>query len=98
MDFPRNLKKVNIDINNTRLLGIGETVLPTDYCLLMGELMFVDPPEVGHIIDGEETYEYRRGLQGCPWEAICAELGLTTQQQKNSFRRICEEIKNLKHE
>ena len=89
---------MNINIDNTRLLGIGETVLPTDYCHIDGDFMLVDHPEVGHIIDGDEFYEYRRSLQGCPYEAMCAELGLTTQQQKNSFRRICEEIKNLKHE
>jgi hypothetical protein len=89
---------VNINIENTRLLGIGETVLPTDYCHIEGDFMLVDHPEVGHIVDGDEFYEYRRSLQGCPYEAMCAELGLITQQQKNSFRRICEELKNLKHE
>jgi len=89
---------VNINIDNTRLLGIGETVLPTDYCHIDGDFMLVDHPEVGHIVDGDEFYEYRRSLQGCPYEAMCAELGLITQQQKNSFRRICEELKNLKHE
>ena len=89
---------MNIDLNNTRLLGIGETVLPTDFCFIDGDFMIVDCPEVGHIIDGDEMYDYRRGLQGCPYEAMCAELGLITQQQKNSFRRICEELKNLKHE
>jgi len=87
---------MNINIDNTRLLGIGETVLPTDYCHIDGDFMLVDHPEVGHIVDGDEFYEYRRSLQGCPYEAMCAELGLTTQQQKNSFRRICEEIKSLK--
>ena len=89
---------MNINIENTRLLGIGETVLPTDYCHIEGDFMLVDHPEVGHIVDGDEFYEYRRSLQGCPYEAMCAELGLITQQQKNSFRRICEELKNLKHE
>ena len=88
---------MNIDLNNTRLLGIGETVLPTDFCFIDGDFMIVDCPEVGHIIDGDEMYDYRRGLQGCPYEAMCAELGLTTQQAKNSFRRICEELKNLKN-
>lgn len=88
---------MNINIDNTRLLGIGETVLPTDFCFIDGDFMIVDCPEVGHIIDGDEMYDYRRGLQGCPYEAMCAELGLTTQQAKNSFRRICEEIKNLKN-
>lgn len=87
---------MKIDLDNTRLLGIGETVLPTDFCFIDQEFSLVDHPEVGHIIDGEEMYDYRRGLQGCPYEAMCAELGLITQQQKNSFRRICEEIKNLK--
>ena len=89
---------MKIDSDNTRLLGIGETVLPTDFCYIDHEFSLVDQPEVGHIIDGEEMYDYRRGLQNCPWEAMCAELGLITQQQKNSFRRICEELKNLKHE
>jgi hypothetical protein len=88
---------MQIDLNNTRLLGIGETVLPTDFCFIDGDFMIVDCPEVGHIIDGDEMYDYRRGLQGCPYEAMCAELGLITQQQKNSFRRICEELKNLKN-
>ena len=88
---------MQIDLNNTRLLGIGETVLPTDFCFIDGDFMIVDCPEVGHIIDGDEMYDYRRGLQGCPYEAMCAELGLITQQAKNSFRRICEEIKNLKN-
>ena len=88
---------MHINIDNTRLLGIGETVLPTDYCFIDGDFMLVDHPEGGHIVDGDEFYEYRRSLQGCPYEAMCAELGLTTQQAKNSFRRICEEIKNLKN-
>ena len=88
---------MQIDLNNTRLLGLGETVLPTDFCFIDGDFMIVDCPEVGHIIDGDEMYEYRRSLQGCPYEAMCAELGLITQQQKNSFRRICEELKNLKN-
>ena len=88
---------MHINIDNTRLLGIGETVLPTDYCFIDGDFMLVDHPEVGHIVDGDEFYEYRRSLQGCPYEAMCAELGLTTQQAKNSFRRICEEIKTLKN-
>ena len=88
---------MSINIDNTRMLGIGETVLPTDFCFIDGDFMIVDCPEVGHIIDGDEMYDYRRGLQGCPYEAMCAELGLITQQQKNSFRRICEELKNLKN-
>ena len=89
---------MHINIENTRLLGIGETVLPTDYCYIDGDIMLVDPPEVGRIIDGDESYDYRRGLQGCPWEAIYAELGITSQQAKNAFKRICVELKNLKHE
>jgi len=88
---------MNINIDNTRLLGIGETVLPTDFCFIDGDIMLVDHPEVGHIVDGDEFYEYRRSLQGCPYEAMCAELGLTSQQSKNSFRKICEELKNLKN-
>ena len=90
---------MNISYQNTRALGIGETVLPTDFCYIESSpgdrapyLCMVDEPEVGHIVNGEEFYEYRRSLQGDPYEAMFAELGLVTDVAKEAFRVCCENI------
>lgn len=87
---------MNISYENTRALGIGEKVLPTDFCYIEDgiscELSHVDEPEVGHIVNGEEFYEYRRSLQGDPYEAIFAELGLVTDAAKEALRICCENI------
>jgi hypothetical protein len=47
---------------------------------------------VGHIVTGEEFYEYRRSLQGDPYEAMFAELGLVTDAAKEAFHICCENI------
>jgi len=90
---------MNISYENTRALGIGEKVLPTDFCYIESDcndkapyLSYVDEPEVGHIVTGEEFYEYRRSLQGDPYEAMFAELGLVTDVAKEAFRVCCENI------
>ena len=91
---------MNISYQNTRGLGIGEKVLPTDFCYIESNpgdrapyLAYVDEPEVGHIINGEEYYEYRRSLQGDPYEAMHAELGLVTDVAKEAFKIVCENIR-----
>jgi hypothetical protein len=91
---------MNISYQNTRGLGIGEKVLPTDFCYIESTagdrapyLSYVDEPEVGHIINGEEYYEYRRSLQGDPYEAMHAELGLVTDMAKEAFRIVCENVR-----
>ena len=60
---------MNVNYENTRALGVGEKVLPTDFCYIESSpgdrapyLAYVDEPEVGHIVNGEEFYEYRRSF------------------------------------
>jgi len=91
---------MNVNYENTRALGIGEKVLPTDFCYIESDcndkapyLLYVDEPEVGHIVNGEEFYEYRRSLQGDPYEAMFAELGLQTDMAKEAFRIVCENVR-----
>jgi hypothetical protein len=90
---------MNVNYENTRALGIGEKVLPTDFCYIESDhpdhppyLSCVDEPEVGHIVTGEEFYEYRRSLQGDPYEAMFAELSLVTDAAKQAFRICCENV------
>lgn len=91
---------MNVNYENTRALGVGEKVLPTDFCYIESSpgdrapyLAYVDEPEVGHIVNGEEFYEYRRSLQGDPYEAMFAELGLQTDMAKEAFKIICENVR-----
>ena len=91
---------MNVNYENPRGLGVGEKVLPTDFCYIESDrngapdiLAYVDEPEVGHIVTGEEFYEYRRSLQGDPYEAMFAELGLQTDMAKEAFRIFCENIR-----
>lgn len=89
-----------ITYDNTRALGIGETVLPTDFWSApitqpgeKPELMMVDEPEIGLYITGEELVEYRRSLQGDPWEMMYIELGIMTDCGREAFKIACENVK-----
>lgn len=94
---------MNISFENTRALGVGETVLPSDYYVTplsdieadlgqRGDIMPVTQPEVGKIISDDEVTEYRRLLSADPYEAMIAELGLETEAGRNAFRIACEAI------
>lgn len=95
---------MNVTFDNTRALGVGETVLPSDYWvsavgpttrepidgIVFRQLVPVAQPEVGKIISEDETTEYRRLLSADPYEAMIAELGLETDIAKKFFRVACE--------
>lgn len=85
---------MKITLDNTRALGVGETVLPDDCYRGFGgnsELLLpVTQPEVGKIITEDEQTEYRRLLGSNPHDAIIAELGLETEAGKQAFRVFCE--------
>ena len=91
---------MKIDYENTRQLGIGETIVPSDfYCvpspdgeLEEVELHYVDQPEVGKIITDEELIEYRRSLQADPFDALCADYGIETRMAKEALKLALENI------
>ncbi len=88
---------MKITLENTRALGIGETVLPEDFYVgaTTKSLFQVAQPEVGKIITEDEAMEYRRLLGANPYDAIIAELGLETDAGKNALRVFCELVKVL---
>lgn len=95
-----HIENMNTLYENTRAIGIGEKILPTDFWCVPAtepgekpELYLVDEPEVGKIVTEEELVEYRRSLQGDPYEAMFAELGLSTDVAREAFRICCENIK-----
>jgi hypothetical protein len=89
---------MKIDYENTRQLGIGEVVLPTDFTAIAWdggnekELHYVDEPEVGKIVSLDELVEYRRSLQANPFDAICAEYGIETPMAKEALKLALENI------
>jgi hypothetical protein len=71
--------------NNTRELGNGEQLRPTDYIWLEGE-NDDEPDEFiplghewdGHILDGSEDYAFVRIVQESALESLCREYGIDT--------------------
>lgn len=91
---------MKITLENTRALGVGETVLPDDlYVERCGDSLdyfySVTKPEVGKIITEDETTEYRRLIGSNPYDAIEAELGLETEAGKQALRVALECVKLL---
>lgn len=100
-----DLEQINtmiITYENTRRLGIGETVLSSDFCCIpsteageVPELHYVDKPEVGKIITDEELVEYRRSLQGDPFELICDLHKIETEMGRKAMKIAIANIEVL---
>jgi len=85
---------MTITKDNTRVLGIGETVLPTDYMENDdGSIEEIGQPTVGYIVSNEDPFVFRRSLVGDPYEIMFAELDLKSIEAKKLFRHYCKEIK-----
>lgn len=90
---------MKISYENTRRLGIGETVSSNDFCCIPAtepgekpELHYVDQPEVGKLICDEELVEYRRSLQADPVATICQEYGIETEMGIAALRLALENV------
>ncbi len=93
---------MKINYENTRRLGVGETVTSSDFCCIPAtepgeepELHYVDAPEVGKIVDPEDMIEYRRSLQGDPISLICEQFGIETQMGIEALRVAIANIATL---
>lgn len=71
--------------NNTRELGNGEQLRPTDYIWLEGatddepdEFIPLGHEWDGHILDGSEDYAFVRIVQESALESLCREYGIDT--------------------
>ena len=56
---------MNVNMDNTRWLGIGDTIRATDFIALQDDesqydFITVGSEYDGHILDGTEEYEFRR--------------------------------------
>jgi hypothetical protein len=95
-------KNMKINYENTRRLGIGETVTSADFCCIPAtepgeepELHYVDKPEVGKIITDEELIEYRRSLQADPIATICQQYGIETKMGLEALKVAIANVATL---
>jgi hypothetical protein len=74
--------------NNTRELGNGEQLRPTDYIWLEGENLTMTQMNFwhlghewdGHILDGSEDYAFVRIVREDAFESLCREYGIDTDE------------------
>lgn len=78
--------------HNTRALGNGDTIQPTDFVIIPAtspdeepEFLPVEEPEVGRILDGSEFHEYRRFTVEDPIQTILNENGITEEISRKVF-------------
>ena len=74
---------MNITLENTRWLGVGDTINSTDYIAMQddeGQYDFIitGGEYHGHIIDGTEEYEFRRLNVQDPVDLLCIEYDIQT--------------------
>lgn len=74
---------MNITMENTRWLGIGDQVRATDYIAIADDESQYDFIAVGgeydgHILDGTEEYEFRRLNVQDPVDLLCIEYDIQT--------------------
>ena len=74
---------MNVNMDNTRWLGVGDQVRATDYIAIADDESQYDFIAVGgeydgHILDGTEEYEFRRLNVQDPVDLICIENDIVT--------------------
>lgn len=80
---------------NTRVLGIGETIRDGDFYEIDGELLPVDDTAVGELISGDELCDIRRPLLSDPLSSLCQEYGIRTVMGKAALRLAIENVQVL---
>ena len=75
---------MNVNMENTRWLGIGDTIRATDFIAIQDDenqydFICVGSEYNGHILDGTEDYEFRRLNVQDPVDLICIEHDIVTE-------------------
>lgn len=84
--------------DNTRPLGNGDCIQPSDFVVIPqtihgpAELLPVEAPEVGRILDGSEFHEYRRLTAEDPIDTICREKGIVTAMGREALLLALENV------
>jgi hypothetical protein len=88
---------MNITIDNTRHLGVGDTIFATDYIAMQDDenqydFIAVGGEYDGHILDGTEEYEFRRLNVQDPIDLICIENDIVTMMGRAALVVAIENV------
>jgi hypothetical protein len=91
---------MNITLENTRHLGVGDTINSTDYIAMQddeGQYDFIitGGEYHGHIIDGTEEYEFRRLNVQDPVDLLCIEYDIQTDMGRAALVISIENVATL---
>ena len=91
---------MNITIENTRWLGIGDTIRATDFIALQDDEGQYDFIPVGlefdgQIIDGTEDYEFRRLIVESPIDLLALEYDIQTEMGRAALLVALENVATL---
>ena len=91
---------MNVNMDNTRWLGIGDTIRATDFIALQDDESQYDFITVGgeydgHILDGTEEYEFRRLNVQDPVDLLCIEYDIQTEMGRAALVIALENVATL---
>lgn len=91
---------MNVNMDNTRWLGVGDTVRATDFIALQDDESQYDFIAVGgeydgHILDGNEEYEFRRLIVESPIDLLALEYDIQTEMGRQALLVALENVATL---
>ena len=91
---------MNVNIENTRWLGVGDTIRATDFIALQDDESQYDFIPVGlefdgQIIDGTEDYEFRRLIVESPLDLLALEYDIQTEMGRQALLVALENVATL---
>lgn len=91
---------MNVNMDNTRWLGVGDTVRATDFIALQDDesqydFICVGGEYDGHILDGTEEYEFRRLNVQDPIDLIAIEYDIQTAMGRAALVIAIENVATL---
>jgi hypothetical protein len=77
---------MNPTSENTRLLGVGETLRYNDYILIDEDFIPVGREHTGHIVNGDEDFDFVRITTIDPFNALADAYGIKTDIGRDALR------------
>ena len=86
---------MNPTSENTRLLGVGETLKAGDFIRIDEDYIPVDREHIGDIINGDEDLDFVRMTTIDPLEALADAYGIETNMGKEALRIAVDNVQLL---
>jgi hypothetical protein len=83
---------MNPTSENTRLLGVGETLRANDYILIDEDFIPVGREHTGHIVNGDEDFDFVRITTIDPLNALADAYGIETNMGREALRIAVDNV------